>query len=129
SGVPMPYAVKKFIIQDPLSISTIILPKLKNLQNESSYTIYEGYLFNEAQTTLSFFIKPHYAADETGKNIEFFKLLDALIHEWEVAHPGLEATYFGGSAVAAGNAKQLKTDTLLTLSITVILLLILTYYF
>src|SRR5690606_17194645 len=105
------------------------LKKLSLLQTDTSYEVYDGYLLSKDERQLSFFVKPKYAASETGKNSTFLRLLDEQIKNWKNAHAGVELLYFGGPAVAAGNASQLRTDTILTLSVTVVLLLALTYYF
>src|SRR5690606_21213695 len=78
---------------------------------------------------INFFLKPRYKASETGINKDFFRELDKILDQWRQEHPGLQAYYFGGPAVAAGNAAQMQTDTIVTLSVTIVLLIALTYYF
>jgi uncharacterized protein len=126
---PASVVMKQFIAQDPIGMSGLVWQKLGALQFDPSYELYEGYLFSNEQRQLSFFLKPEYKASETGKNSKFFTALDEYIDEWAAKHPEVHVTYFGGPAVAAGNASQLRTDTIVTLSVTVILLLALTYYF
>ena len=126
---PAGIVMKDFIAQDPIGISSLALKKLSNLQTDTSYEMYDGYLFSKDGKQLSFFVKPKYAASETGKNATFLKEIDKQIKLWKLKHSGIEVTYFGGAAVAAGNASQLRTDTIVTLSVTVVLLLALTYYF
>lgn len=126
---PAGVVMKQFIAQDPLGISSLALKKLSSLQIDSSYEVYDGYLFSNGGRQLSFFLKPHYAASNTGKNTVFFKNVDEAILNWQSEHPDMTIQYFGGAAVAAGNASQLQTDTIITLSVTILLLLALTYYF
>ncbi len=126
---PAGIVMKDFIAQDPVGITALALKKLSLLQTDTSYEVYDGYLLSKDERQLSFFVKPKYAASETGKNSTFLRLLDEQIKNWKNAHAGVELLYFGGPAVAAGNASQLRTDTILTLSVTVVLLLALTYYF
>jgi len=126
---PAGMVMKDFIAQDPIGISSLALKKLGALQTDTSYEVYEGYLFSNSGKQLSFFLKPKYAASKTGANAKFFTSLDKDIEQWLKQHPGIFVQYFGGPAVAAGNAAQLRTDTIVTLSVTIILLLALTYYF
>lgn len=126
---PASVVMKQFIAQDPIGMTGLVWKKLSALQFDPSYELYDGYLFNNQQRQLSFFLKPTHRAAETGKNALFFSLLNESIDSWSQQHPGIRITYFGGPAVAAGNASQLRTDTLVTLSVTVVLLLALTYYF
>lgn len=126
---PASVVFKQFIAQDPIGMSNLVWKKLSALQFDPSYELYDGYLFNNNQRSLTFFLKPKYKASETGKNGQFFSALNQLIDTWKTAHPNIHITYFGGPAVAAGNAAQMRTDTIVTLSVTIVLLLALTYYF
>lgn len=126
---PASVVFKQFIAQDPIGMSALVWKKLGALQFDPNYELYDGYLFSNGQRTLTFFLKPEYKASETGKNSRFFSALDEYMTSWKQQHPGIHITYFGGPAVAAGNATQLRTDTIVTLSVTIMLLLALTYYF
>lgn len=120
---------KKMVATDPIGISAIVWNKLRALQFDDNYESYEGYLFHKESGKLTFFLKPEYKASETGKNSSFFEEADRFIAGWEQQHAGVNITYFGGPAVAAGNATQMRTDTIVTLSVTIVLLLALTFYF
>lgn len=120
---------KTLVAQDPIGISGLVWTKLKTLQFDPNYESYDGYLFSNNQRYLTFFVKLKNKASETGKNAAFFDKLNELNDSWEAKHTNMHLTYFGGPAVAAGNATQLRTDTIVTLSITVVLLLALTFYF
>lgn len=120
---------KRMVAADPVGISAIVWNKLRALQFDESYESYEGYLFHKETGKLTFFLKPRHKASETGKNSKFFSEADKFIEDWEQEHRGVSITYFGGPAVAAGNAMQMRTDTIVTLSVTIVLLLALTFYF
>ena len=126
---PAGIVYKRVIAQDPVGISGLVWSKLKQLQFDPSFETYEGYLFSNNQKRLTFFLTPKYPAGETGKNSRFFAELDKQVAEFEQENPGVHLTYFGGPAVAAGNASQMRTDTIVTLSVTIVLLLALTFYF
>lgn len=120
---------KKLVAADPVGMSSIVWNKLRTLQYDESYESYEGYLFHRASGKLTFFLKLKAKASETGKNAGFFASADEFIEHWQQEHPGVKITYFGGPAVAAGNAVQMRTDTIVTLSVTIVLLLALTFYY
>ncbi|XZF15244.1 1-acyl-sn-glycerol-3-phosphate acyltransferase [Chitinophagaceae bacterium MMS25-I14] len=126
---PASVVYKKMVAQDPIGISRLIWAKLNTLKFDPGYETYNGYLFSGNQRRLTFFLKPKYKASETGKNSKFVTALNSLSDDWQAKHPGIHVTYFGGPAVAAGNAVQMRTDTILTLSVTILLLLALTWYF
>jgi Predicted exporter len=126
---PASIVYKRLVAGDPIGIANLVWAKLKNLQFDDSYETYDGYLLSNNQRRVTFFLKPHFKASETGKNAKFFDGVDKFLATWQQEHPGIHTTYFGGPAVAAGNATQLRTDTMVTLSITIIMLLGLTWYF
>jgi len=126
---PESIVFKRLVAQDPIGMSGLVWRKLKSLQFDPGYEPYDGYVFSNNQKRLTFFLKPKYKASETGKNGQFFKLLNQVIDHWQSTHADVHMVYFGGPAVAAGNASQMRTDTIVTLSVTVVLLLALTYYF
>lgn len=126
---PASVVYKQMVAQDPVGVSRLVWAKLATLKFDPGYETYDGYLFSGNQHHLTFFLKPKYKAAETGKNSQFFTELSTLIDSWQTKHPDISLTYFGGPAVAAGNAMQMRTDTIVTLSVTIILLLALTYYF
>lgn len=126
---PAGMVYKTLVAQDPVGMSGLVWSKLKALQFDPNYESYDGYLFSNGQRNLTFFLKSKYKASETGKNGAFFEEVNKLTDEWSAKHPDVHIVYFGGPAVAAGNATQLRTDTIVTLSVTIILLLLLTYYF
>lgn len=120
---------KKLVASDPIGISGIVWNKLQQLQLDSNYYSYNGYLLHKSSGKLTFFLKPAHKSNETGANAKFFTEANSFIENWQSQHAGIDVTYFGAAAVAAGNAAQMRIDTIVTLSVTIVLLLLLTYYF
>lgn len=114
---------KSIVAADPVGISALVWKKFSTLQYDPNYEVYDGYLFTKDHSRLTFFLKPK--KDAKG----FYEELEQYTSGFNQRHPTLHITYFGGPAVAHGNASQLQADTVLTLSITVLLLLLLTYYY
>jgi len=125
---PAGMVAKQWIARDPVGIVPLALRKLQALNFDPGYQLYNGYIFNKDEKKLTFFLEPVYAAAETGKNGVLFEKIDHLLAGWQQEYPRLKTIYFGGPAVAAGNALQMRHDTILTLSITIALLLLLTWY-
>jgi 1-acyl-sn-glycerol-3-phosphate acyltransferase len=125
---PAGMVAKQWIAQDPVGIVPIAFQKLQSLQFDPGYELYNGYIFSKDGKRLTFFLDLKTKASETGKNAKLFEKMDQLLGRWKRQYPGLHISYFGGPAVAAGNAVQMRFDTILTLSITIVLLLALTFY-
>lgn len=120
SGVVM----KKVIVQDPLGFSFLALKKLKQIQYDENFELYDNYIVTKDHRHLIFFIQPNYPPGETANNGRFLDALQHIIDRQSPKHPQVLLSYFGGAAVAVDNAKQLRKDTILTVSLMVILLVI-----
>lgn len=116
-------ALKRFIADDPSGISNLALKKMNGLQVDENYTIYDNHIITKDQRAVLLFVMPEYPANETGKNALLISELNQLTSRVHQFNPNLEMLYYGGTAVAAGNAGRLKTDTIVTLSITLLALL------
>lgn len=125
---PAGFALKRTILEDPLGMSAGIYKKLEHLGADEQFSLYDQCYFSEDGTTLLMFINPANPSSETKKNSEFFNRLDQLIAQ-KVAGKSIDIHYFGAPAVAAGNAARIRTDTILTISLTIILLLLITLLF
>jgi 1-acyl-sn-glycerol-3-phosphate acyltransferase len=121
---PTGVVTKKVIVNDPLGFSFIVLRKLEHLQYDKTFELYDNYIVTKDHRHLLFFIEPVYPPNETGKNKEFITRLNEIVTTASLNHPQVEASYFGATAVAVGNAKQIQHDTILTVSLTVVLLIV-----
>lgn len=125
---PAGVMAKQWIAQDPVGIVPIALDKLKSLNYNPNYQLYNGYIFDKNQQQLNFFLELQSPSSATGINQDFFLHLDNVLHDFKLQHKNINVSYFGAPAVAAANAAQMRSDTILTLCITIALLLLLTFY-
>lgn len=121
---PTGFVLKKFIMQDPVGVTTLAFNKLKQLQFDDNYEIQDGYIFTKDRKNLFIFINPAFAASQTSENTYFIKQLDETIQTISAKTGNkVSAEYFGGAAVAAGNAGQIKKDVILTVLISILIIL------
>ena len=126
---PAGMALKQFIAADPSGISFLGMKKLQQLQYDDNFELYDGYVVTRDHRHLLFFITPKYPPSNTGQNSKFISLLDASLHNLKEI-PHINIHYFGATAVSVGNARQLRSDSLLTQGITVLfIMLFLGFYF
>ncbi|MFT3903143.1 MAG: 1-acyl-sn-glycerol-3-phosphate acyltransferase [Niabella sp.] len=128
---PTGMVLKDVIANDPSGISFIALKKLQQLQYDESFELYDNYIVSKDHKTLLMMITSVFNAGNTGDNQELFARVDHAMDSLDKAgYANIHAQYFGGALVSAGNATQLRLDTMLTLSITVIfLILFIGFYF
>jgi uncharacterized protein len=124
-STPAGLVLKNIILEDPAGISFLGLRKLQQLQYDENFELYDGYILTRDQKHLLLLVTPTYPADNTGKNIQLFRGLDLLIQRLCANQfANISVSYFGAAAVAAGNASQLRKDTINTQVITVIFLIV-----
>lgn len=122
---PAGIALKKIIVNDPVGLSLIGLRKLQQLQYDKNFELYDNYVITKDHKNLLLFISPAYPPNNTGKNTLFLKGLDHVIDSLHTkSFPKINASYFGAIAGFAGNALQMRQDTGITLSITIIVLVV-----
>jgi len=118
---PVGVGVKKIIIKDILGFSFLALRKLSGIQYDENFELYDGYIITRDHRHLIFFITPFFPPIETGNNTDFINGLNSIASNSE-NHPLIKVSFFGASSVAVGNAVQLRRDTIVTISLMVILL-------
>ncbi|MDD5570438.1 MAG: 1-acyl-sn-glycerol-3-phosphate acyltransferase [Bacteroidales bacterium] len=122
---PAGFTLKKFIMRDPVGISSLAFKKLKQLQFDDNYEIQNGYIFTKDKKHLLLFINPAFPSNKTSENTIFINNLDKIINAISVKNNNtVKAEYFGAVAVAAGNARQIKNDVMFTVILSLLIILI-----
>ncbi|MGC3948600.1 MAG: methyltransferase domain-containing protein [Chryseolinea sp.] len=122
---PSGLALKRVIVNDPLGYSFLVLRKLQQLQFDPNYDLFDDYIVTRDRRTLMMFVEPEFDPQDTRHNAVFLHDLDELISDMSKRHPDIRVTYFGGTSVAVGNANQLRKDSLLTITIMIVLIAVL----
>jgi 1-acyl-sn-glycerol-3-phosphate acyltransferase len=125
---PTGLALKQFIVHDPLGLAYTIYNKLNSFRLDDNIELYDSHFITRDKKHLLLFLHLRNKPSETQKNAQFFKKLDIEI-EKASAGRSMQVSYFGETAVATGNAAQIRKDNILTSTITVILLVLLIAFF
>jgi len=122
---PGGFVMKDFILKDPLSLTPIALKKLESLRVSENFSLYQDYIISADRKNLLFFVIPANPSTETSKNAELLILIDRYSHNLDsYFNKKAFLRYFGSMPVSIGNAKQIKSDIIVTLSIAVVLLIV-----
>ena len=114
--------ISPYFGRDPLGIATPLLASLKNLQTGVNLNIVDNYLFSSDNSTLLYIVDPLASSNDTKTNGKLLDLFDSLSISVEQIYPGLEIQYMGAPFATVYNTRQIKTDTLLTVSIAILLI-------
>jgi len=117
---PSGIVLSKYIRRDPLNIVPLALKKINNIQLDENFETHDGAIVTKDHKHLLMFVTPAYAATETAKNKPLIDTVKSLAKRYSNAEIKVEP--FGACMVSLGNAEQLRKDTILTTTITVILI-------
>lgn len=128
---PTGIIAKDFIVNDPLGISFIALKKLQQLSIGDDFILKDGFIITKDESTLLLFINPKLSGSETEKNTLFVDELNQIKSKFNEVNRGkVTLDYFGSSFIAVANAKQIKTDILTTIlvSLGTLMLILIVFY-
>ncbi len=111
------------ISRDPLNLFTPVLSKLQGLQQENKFEMYDGYIFTPDMSRAIVMLSSPFGNSETDKNSQLLQLLTSGIEQMNARFPNIEAHVLGGPQIAVGNAQQIKHDSILAVSLAVVLIL------
>ena len=115
---------------DPLHLFTPVLGRMQDFRMTSSFEVVNGTIFtHDGRCALAFLSSP-YGMSESAQNAALQVMLDSVMLQTEQAYPSLQVSAIGAPLVAAGNAQQIKKDSMLavTLAVVLILLLLIVHY-
>ena len=110
------------ISRDPLNLFTPVLSKLQGLQQENKFEMYDGYIFTPDMSRAIVMLSSPFGNSETDKNSQLLQLLTTGIEQMNARYPNIEARVLGGPQIAVGNAQQIKHDSILAVSLAVVLI-------
>lgn len=119
---PAGSVMKNYITQDPLGVGGGVMAGLKELSEMAQYEMYDSHIFAPGLRTMIMVIEPAYGIGDTGANDS---LVDAIEESIDVLSGGdVEISYCGGPCVAVYNARRIKSDTALTMTIALIVIIV-----
>ncbi len=124
---PAGYTISSYFGRDPLGFATPILSSLQQLQSGMVYNMLDDHVFSQDNTTLLYIITPKNGSSKTTENDKLISAIESGKEHLEKNHPGIEVMYMGGPTVGVYNARQIKADTFITLTIALIVIVLLLY--
>jgi len=121
---PASMVLKKFILRDPLSLIPKILNRFQRLQFSGNFELYNGYILTKDKKNLLFFVSPRYHSNQSSENNILLKHIDKVMNQTLSNHKLVRAEYFGSIAVSVENSRIIKSDVLITVTISTILLIL-----
>lgn len=116
------------ISRDPLNLFTPVVSRLSKMQKTSRFESYEGYIFSPDMKRAFVMVHSPYGNSETENNARILSLLEESVQQVEKSNPSVKIHLTGGPCIAVDNASQIKHDSILAITIAVVLIVILLVY-
>ena len=118
---PAGIALGEFVLRDPLDWGTQLMAGFQRFDTSLGYELYDDHIFTPGLETLLLFAVPAGGSSATADNERLVTLLE---EQLEAASERFEvrADYFGAVGVAVYNARQIKRDTMGTLTVALLLI-------
>lgn len=108
---------------DPLGLFSPVMERLQGKQSSMAYDIDNGYIYTmNGHYAVAMMTSP-YGAMESANNTILAEYIDSVAAETMQAMPDVVVETTGAPIIAVGNATQIKTDSILAITIAVTLIL------
>ena len=112
------------IAYDPLNLRGVVLGDVL-LSASSNYNIIDGHLFCPDSTVAIAYLAPAFKSLDSKASTDFSRMLSKAQMEFEAAHPDVKVHAHGDPIGSVSNAGRIKSDLMVTVGISLVLILIL----
>lgn len=116
-----------FVTTDPFGIGRGLADKLDNLNPNEGYVIHNGRIFTNNLKCMLIFADPVSGMSDIGSNSKTVKLIDEAIES--VSDKNVRINCTGAPVIAVHNAWRIKKDAATTLSIALLLIIGVTFFY
>ena len=116
--------ITQAIAYDPLNLRGVILGDVL-LSASGSYNIIDGHFFCPDSTVAMAYLAPAFRSLDSKSATEFSRMVKRAQKEFEVVHPDVKVHVHGDPMGSVSNATRIKSDLLVTVGISLVLILIL----
>lgn len=115
------------IQRDPLNLFTPVVEQLQHTDSGLKYEMYDGYIFSPDMQRAIVMVNSPFGASETEHNTALLSLLRSSADSTTAHCANIDIHIIGGPVIAVGNASQIKTDSILSVSLAVALIIALLF--
>ncbi|MDR2773750.1 MAG: 1-acyl-sn-glycerol-3-phosphate acyltransferase [Tannerella sp.] len=119
--------VRDNILSDPLRMTSSLMLKLQDFRTGDQYRLYQDHLLSADGEALMF-VNCTLPASETAMNEVFLDSLQSFIAETEKDFEGVTFDYVGAAEIGLTNARQIRKDTIFSMSLAVTVIFALLIY-
>lgn len=120
--------MKGVISNDPLLISSELLAGLNSFRMNEQFTVSDGYIYTADGKEAIVRIESGFPLSETANNKVLINIIDKSAKDTEDIYNDVTVKPFGAAYISVGNADQIKHDSIVTVSIAIIFIVIILFY-
>lgn len=113
---------------DPLNLFSEVMRDLQSLNQSTSFDTYDGYIFTPGMKQALVMMRSPFGNSETQQNTYLMAYLSLVADSVCTLYPNISIHYIGGPVIAVDNARQIKNDSIWSVSFAVMFLLLLLGY-
>ena len=114
--------------RDPLNLFTPVVARLRQDAQGPSFEERDGYLVSPDGLRAIIIMRSSYGASETENNGLLLSLLQKTAEDTSEQFSSIDIRFIGGPVVAVGNARQIKSDSMLAVTLAVVLIVTLLFF-
>ena len=118
----------QMVAYDPLNLKDVVLGDMMN-GALGGYTIIDGHFFCPDSTVAIAYLAPSFRSLNSGAARSFAKMLAQTQHEFESIYPDVKVLAHGDPIGSVSNARRIRSDLVVTVGISIVLILILLGFF
>lgn len=116
------------IVHDPLGLFGPVISALQGSNPQMGFEMYDGYIFTPDMSRAVAMVSSPFGNSETENNTKMLALLHEAIDVMGCSYPDVNARIVGGPEIAVGNSTRIKKDSILAISLSVVLIMLLVTY-
>lgn len=123
--------MKRLIATDPLHFSDRLLSELGNSNPDNgNYELTDGYIFTKDGSEATMTVTSKYPVSETSNNKLLIEEIEQVAREVESEfNGGIKVDFIGAAVISVENATRIKTDSIISTLLALVLILALLLYF
>ncbi len=123
-----PFLSRQFI-SDPVGLNEILLNKVISINSmQNAITIHNGRFFTNNLQKIIIIAEPVWSSTDSGNSLTLINFIENTIKTITADFPVLKVAYLSGHRFSLENAKRMKGDIQLTLTISILAILLLSFF-
>ena len=125
---PSSSIVSSSISSDPLGLFNTVMTRLQSSSSQVGFEMYDSYIFTPDMSRAVVILESPYGNSETDNNAKLISSLKEASHKMQEDYPDVAIDIAGGPAIAVGNSSRIKKDSLLAISLSIVLIILFLLY-